>query len=67
MNRKSNRVVNSDTVAENTDISKALTKLDKNSLKKIKTYEELFNLNEKRVKKIENYQNTIAESIDKKR
>ena len=69
LNEKSNKIVNSKTVSRNTKVSQALNNLGKDVLNNLKDfkYEEIFKENEKYLKTQENYQNTLADSIDKKR
>jgi hypothetical protein len=62
----SNKVINSDTISENKDVSRALAQLDQKSLKTVKTYEDLFKLNKKEVDNLLDMENTIAQTIEKR-
>ena len=69
---ETNKVVNSKTIAENKDITKAFAQLDRDELKKLAKnknvdYEDIFRANEKEVKSGIKNEDTIAETIDKKR
>ena len=68
LNEKSNKIVNSKYVSQNTKVSQALDNLGKEVLDNLKNYEyeEMFGENESYLKKIENYQNTLADAIDTK-
>ena len=65
LNEVSEKIINVDTIPENERITKALLQLDKESLKQVKEFEDLFKLEEERSKTIEWQQNALAETIDK--
>ena len=62
----SNKVLTSETIWENRDISRALMQLDQKALKTVKTYEDLFKLNKKELDRLLDMENTIAGTIEKK-
>lgn len=67
-----NKIVNSRTIVENKDITKAFSQLDRDELKRLAKdknvdFEDLFKVNEKEVKSGIKNEDTIAETIDKKR
>lgn len=61
-----NKVLNSDTIAENKDISRALMQLNQDMLKNVKSYEEIFKLNKDEIDSLIGMENTIAQTIEKK-
>ena len=71
LDSETNKIVNSDTIVENKDISKAFAQLDRDELKKLAKndkvdYEDIFRLNEKEVKSWIKNEDIISETIDKK-
>lgn len=62
----SNKVLTSDTIWENKDVSRALMQLDQKSLKTIKSYDDLFKLNKKEIDRLIDMENTIAGTIEKR-
>ena len=67
LDEKAEKIVNTKTIPENKQTTAALRQLDPENLKKVKTYEDLFKLNEERSKTIESQENALTESIDKRR
>lgn len=64
---ETNKVINSDTISENKDISRAFSQMDQKKLKEAgNDYEKIYNINENEIWPLLKMENTIAWTIEKK-